>query len=47
MSDLNNNNEETCDFANENKERLKKESFYFAKWVKFHKYKQKKRYFFF
>ena len=47
MSDLNNYNEETCDFANENKEKLKIESFYFAKWVTFHKYKQKKRYFFF
>ena len=33
MSDLNNYNEETCDFANENKEKLKIESFYFAKWV--------------
>lgn len=46
MSDLNNNNEVTCDFTCENKERLKIESFYFAKWLMFHKYKQKKRFFF-
>ena len=43
LSDLNGNNDETSDFSKENKEKLKVESFYFAKWLTFHRYKQKKR----